>query len=230
MAPDAVVGDSVARNITTKEKKGIKSLVLIALGAVVLISVAAVALGVANNDKNIEKVTNAVPGLSPTDADGWSTTTDPTCGITVDFPGERTQETTDGTTRWVATVGKDEALTVTCTDLDESQTKTTEQTAKEYLEGFARADATERGGEILRVTEQAVAGMQGIYVEGRAPMATNDILVARGADAIGPPPPSSWSRALYTVKDGKLFVVKIDGVSKEPVAWARFANSFRFGA
>jgi hypothetical protein len=226
MAPDAVVGDAVSRNVQGPKKKGIKSLILIAVGAVLLISVAAVALGAVNNDKNIEKVTKAVPGLSPTDADGWSTTTDPTCGITVDFPGERTQETTDGTTRWVATVGKDEALTVTCKDLDESQTKTTEQTAKEYLEAFAQADATERGGEVLRVTEQPLGGVQGIYVEGRAPMASNDVLIAKGAD----PDVSSWSRASYTVKDGRLYVVKVDGVSKEPTAWDRFVNSFRFGA
>lgn len=226
MAPDAIVGAPAEVRANGSGKKGIKGIVLIAIGLVLLLGIAAVTFGVTSNDPTIEKATKAIPVLSPTDKDGWSKTTDPNlpCKMSVDFPGDRTQETVEGVVTWRSFVGKDEVLQVQCRELTEK--KPDDEVLKVFLDARVKADIEAKGGEVLLTKEGGTGGVGGIYFEARYPMEKNEALVAKGAD----PDTASWVFGYYLLRGDKtqyLTTVTIDGVSKKPTAQDKFLSSYQ---
>jgi hypothetical protein len=115
MEPGAPRVNAHQRVDPVRARRGTKGLVLIGIGLVVAIGVAAVALGLVRETTQVRKAKDLVTG----EADGWTTQVDEQGRYTVALPGTRTRESTafpatdDGRiTAWHAELGTDAEILV----------------------------------------------------------------------------------------------------------------------
>jgi hypothetical protein len=216
----------VAAPIQTKG--GIKGIVFLAVGAVVLIVAAAVGLGLVRSNSVIEGAKNAVVG---NDADGWTVQADAAGRYSIQLPGNRTNETVDFPSTdngklniWTAKVGNDIVLHV----------------------GFGPvtppAATTGAGGSVIPQTATLQLFLQQLAAKWMAQNGLTDQLVTTAETGIGGLPAytvrsnaakftlntqDAYMQAAFMLRGTTLYVIETTSIYKDAEQLDRMAGTFK---
>ena len=148
------------------KKKGIGSLTVWAVLAVLIIVVLGVALGLSRSDDPVTQVAGQIPGLTGATADGWEPLEDPEGGFVVQLPGTATQTripfdaAVDGeATAWTSAILDETEIVIAYAQVDPVAEGSSE---KARLETLADDWAASQGTSVRDLSTSNFRGLEAV--------------------------------------------------------------------
>jgi hypothetical protein len=201
-----------------QKRGGLGSIVLIAVLGVLAIGVFAVVLGVTGSNDFVDNLREKIPGLEPSENDGWTSLDDPAGGFIAQMPEDRQKKfmafapaANGRLDQWSAVIGTETDLTISYGKV----TKPAGQSDKAALASFADTWAVSLNGKLDDTAETSFRGYEAVDV------AVRD-LSFEGE--------SASARALMVMKGDTLYVIQSLSVYPDHPQFVRLVNDFQFTA